>query len=263
MTYGTVVLATDLGEGAEVPWVHALRLAAAGGGSVKAVHAARDDTQHPWSRMPAVASLCERWGVEEVAVDHVGLTGDPTQVICEVLGSDAPELVVLGTHRPSGLKRLLQGSVAEQLVRCREHGVSLVVPDGARGLVSPQTADVNLHRVVIPVGSDDDQQLAIDAAVRFVSLLATDPVEFVLLHRPGSDRASELVLPESSRWSWRREEVPATSVVAAILEGAVRFEASLIVMVSHGHDSVEDAVFGSMTERVLRDAFVPLLVVRP
>ena len=262
MTYANVVLATDLSKGAEVPWAHALRLGTATG-RFKAVHAARDADHHPWSQMPSADSVCGRWGVDPVRVEHVGLSGDPTQVICEVLGADAPDLVVLGTHRPSGLRRLLQGSVAEQLVRCRQSGDTLIVPDGARGLVSMTDGSVRLRRVLVPVSGDDDQQLAIDAAVRLAASLTAEPVEFVLLHRADADPVKHLTLPDEEQWSWRREELPATSVVAAVLEGAVRWEADAIVMVSHGHDSVEDAVFGSMTERVLRDAFVPLLVVRP
>jgi len=263
MGYANVVLATDLQRGSEVPWAHAIRLAA-GGGKVKAVHAAKDAHHHPWSQMPSTETVCGRWGVDVVAVEHVGLSGDPAEVICQVMGADAPDLVVLGTHRPSGMQRMLQGgSVAEQVVRCREKGDTLIVPDGVEGLVEAESGAVSLDRILVPVSGEKDQQLAVDAAVRLAETLATGPVEFVLLHRPDEQAMPELVLPESDRWSWRREELPASSVVAAIMEGAVRWNVSAIVMVSHGHDSMEDALFGSMTERVLRDAFVPLMVVRP
>jgi nucleotide-binding universal stress UspA family protein len=43
--------------------------------------------------------------------------GDPATVILEVIDETRPILVALGTHGRRGLKRMLIGSVAEQIVR--------------------------------------------------------------------------------------------------------------------------------------------------
>ncbi len=48
----------------------------------------------------------------------------------------------------------------------------------------------------------------------------------------------------------------------AILEACHKYEADLIAMASHGHTGLERLVFGSTTERLLRQSRVPLLVVK-
>lgn len=44
-------------------------------------------------------------------------TGDPAEKICELAAAKNADLVILGTHGRTGIKRLLIGSVAEKVVR--------------------------------------------------------------------------------------------------------------------------------------------------
>jgi nucleotide-binding universal stress UspA family protein len=44
-------------------------------------------------------------------------TGDPAETICEYAAEKDADLVVMGTHGRTGIKRLLIGSVAEKVVR--------------------------------------------------------------------------------------------------------------------------------------------------
>jgi nucleotide-binding universal stress UspA family protein len=261
MSYAHVQLATDLAPDAcEAPWVHALRLAAAGAGRVSVVHAG---SSHPWSALRPAEDYLVRWGCAPVPVDREPVSGSAARSVPQRVTAESPDLLVLGTHRPRGMARMLWGSVAARVLRRRGMGATLVVPDGARPLVDIDTGAVRLRRVLVPIGDDADQQAAVEAAVRFVELLGgDDEVELVLLHRRRCDDMPPLLLPESECWSWRREELEDAPIVAAILEGVRRWDASLVVMVSHGHDSVEDALFGSYTENVLQHVSVPVLVVR-
>jgi len=262
MSYQTVQLATDLVPvAAEGPWVHALRIAAAGQSPLRVMHAG---DVHPWKSLRPAEDYLVRWGCKPVAVERSELDGFVADVVPKKLEGTHDDLLVLGTHRPSGLARLVYGSVAEWLVRQRGDGATLVVPDGVRPLVDENTGKVELAKVLVPIGDVAHQQLAVDAAVRLARTLGAEEVEFILLHRSVSDQEMPYVkVPEGEGWSWRREELPSTSVVAAILEGTVRWDASLIVMVSHGHDGLDDALFGSQTERVLHETTVPMLIVRP
>lgn len=52
-----------------------------------------------------------------VAVEHRLEYGDPTAVILEVAQEIGADLIVMGTHGRTGLRRLLMGSVAERVVR--------------------------------------------------------------------------------------------------------------------------------------------------
>ncbi len=52
-----------------------------------------------------------------VAFEHRLLSGDPASEIIRLAEEEGVELIVLGTHGRTGLKRLLMGSVAEAVVR--------------------------------------------------------------------------------------------------------------------------------------------------
>jgi nucleotide-binding universal stress UspA family protein len=60
-----------------------------------------------------------RWPLPEPhgPVEYLLAEGDPVEAIVRVAGERGCDLVVMGTHGRHGLKRLLAGSVAEEVVR--------------------------------------------------------------------------------------------------------------------------------------------------
>lgn len=52
-----------------------------------------------------------------VKYEHRMVTGDPAGRIVELAEEENIDLIVMGTHGRTGLKRLLMGSVAEAVVR--------------------------------------------------------------------------------------------------------------------------------------------------
>ena len=54
-----------------------------------------------------------------VSVDTVCLEGDPTALILDWAQKHAPDLIVVGTHGRRGVRRLVMGSVAEQICALR------------------------------------------------------------------------------------------------------------------------------------------------
>jgi nucleotide-binding universal stress UspA family protein len=54
---------------------------------------------------------------ESIACDHRLLVGDPATEIVAIAEAESIDLIVMGTHGRTGLKRLLMGSVAEAIVR--------------------------------------------------------------------------------------------------------------------------------------------------
>ena len=53
----------------------------------------------------------------DIPVQHVLLEGNPAEEILRYAGEAPADLIVLGTHGRTGLKRLLMGSVAEKVLR--------------------------------------------------------------------------------------------------------------------------------------------------
>jgi nucleotide-binding universal stress UspA family protein len=52
-----------------------------------------------------------------IAIEHRLAFGEPAPVIDEVAAEVHADLIIMGTHGRSGVRRLLMGSVAEQVVR--------------------------------------------------------------------------------------------------------------------------------------------------
>jgi len=120
---------TDFSEHSE----HAFRLAC----SLARDHGARLIILHVWSVptamlfgevLPDPDSVTSRAEVEvelynyrpldpNVLVEHVLMEGDPAATILQVADGSMIDLIVMGTHGRRGLRRLLMGSVAENVVR--------------------------------------------------------------------------------------------------------------------------------------------------
>lgn len=190
-----------------------------------------------------------------------------------MLEAARPDLVVMATHRRRGIARLLLGSVAEAVVRrgrapvlcVREpdHGVALpyrriLVPtDLSRGSrrAFPLAAElacsfgaevVAVHAAAVPTG----------AAASGTAGICYEVEERV----PSEERLKAFLMPEFLGL----KITPRVFVGAAwdrIVETAHVERADLIVMSTHGRDSLADRVLGSHTERVVRHAPCPVLVV--
>ena len=186
------------------------------------------------------------------------------------------DLVVMGTHGRRGLQRLLIGSVAEDVLR-RASCPVLTVRD------SEQTpAAWNVRNILAPV----DFSEASTAAVKHTKELAlTYGAQITLLHAveevmypsaygmemadiPGPeviDRV-EKGLANMARDEIGYEHVVVGSVIgyapSAILDYVENNDVDLIVIATHGRSGLERLLLGSVTERVVRRASVPVFIVK-
>lgn len=244
--------ATD-GSGADRPaFVHAAALAAASGARLVTLHGnapARDA-----ERLPDAAPLAARWGasIEHVRICHQ-CCDDVTDTLLDALHGLAPGLVVVGTHARRGLPALLHGSVSESLARNLDVP-TLVIPNDGRAFVDEARGTIDLARVLVPAGDPTSAARGLAAAH---ALLARAGVTDGALHvLTVGDRP--LDLPPLAGAHLLRASGP---VDGAILRAAGELDIGLIVMPTHGHDGVHDALFGSHTEQVIRGARRPVLTV--
>ncbi|MCB9674482.1 MAG: universal stress protein [Alphaproteobacteria bacterium] len=269
MAFDRVWLATDLGAEAIEPWAHALRICATAGTDLRVLHV-RKGTEPPWSQLPTPRMLLTKWGFlpDDASVDDFARLGfkvhlqaleaeNPAGLLGAMIEVNAPDLLVLGTHRPSGLRRLFDGSVGEELARHAPRA-TLVLPDGARPFVDLSEGTVRLRRIIVPLG-DRAAQKGLDTAIELVEALDERPVEFLFVHVGPYSEIPQLQLVEKPGWSYRTINFREGAIVGRILEAATAEQVDLISMATHGHDSWWDSVWGSRTERVMRDATVPVL----
>jgi nucleotide-binding universal stress UspA family protein len=180
---------------------------------------------------------------------------DTSEVLLEVLQSLQPDLLVSTTHARSSLARIFAGSIAETLARnlCVP---ALILPAGHPGFVDADNGQIHLDTMLLPVGGDEDAQLGLNAALALCRLAGVEHNRLVLLHVVNG---TPFPAPEVPIKVTVTRRVARGGVVPAVVACAREVDASLVVMPSHGHDSLGDVFRESQTERVLHASHRPLL----
>ena len=258
---------SDFSEASEVAFAHALAIALLRQTQLVVMHARRGERED-WSQFPAVRKTLARWRMLEagslpsevfeklaVRVTKVSTKGDPVRASMRQIEKQKPDLVVLATRGRRGLPLWLKPSVSQAIAR-RTDAMTLFVPRGCRGIVSLGGV-VDLRRILLPVDHKPDPREVVVRATRAAEALGDECVEIVLLHVNGTE-FPRFDRPQGKAWVWkelRREG----DVVKTILNAAE--DADLIVMATEGEQGIIDAMRGSVTERVVRDAPCPVLAV--
>jgi nucleotide-binding universal stress UspA family protein len=258
---------SDFSEASELAFAHALAIALIRETELVIMHARRGERED-WSKFPAVRKTLARWQVLEagslpseifeklsVRVTKVSTRGDPVRASMRQIEKQKPDLVVLATRGRHGLPLWLKPSVAQAIAH-RTDAMTLFVPQGCRGIVSLGGV-INLRRILLPVDHKPDPQEAVIRATRVAEAFGDECVEIALLHVNGIE-FPRFDRPEGDTWVWK-ELRRQGDVVGAIL--GVAQEADLIVMTTEGEQGFIDAMRGSVTERVVRDAPCPVLAV--
>lgn len=241
----------------------------------------------------SVAALAERLtGAAGVPVTATLLMGPVAASLQQHAADQGTHLIVMSTHGRGGLTRAWLGSVADRLIRSAPAPVLLVRPDTAP---SPQ-----VHwppaRVLLPLDASAQSE---DALAPVLDLVDRNATELLLLSVvemfPPLDPFSEAALtidgPEAqAAWAAanderrqladehlrrvadepRRHGAPVRTRVVVdapaartILEYAKETDAGLIALTTHGRNPVTRAFMGSVADKVVRGANVPVLVVPP
>ncbi|HEY8259329.1 MAG TPA: universal stress protein [Gemmatimonadales bacterium] len=226
-----------------------------------------------------------RAGGTEVAsvVTLSGLTGPSLAAHVQDLGID---LVVMATHGRGGLQRAWLGSVADYLVRSLDVPVLLVRP-GEKG--APGLAEPGKGQILVPL---DGSPLAEQVLEPATELAKTLDAEMVLLQvvqpvlmgegmMPTAPSAYDQELTELSREVAQdyvrdvaerlREQglrasgvaVIGWSVAGSILSAARPGQAAVVALATHGRAGLRRLALGSVADKLVRGADVPVLVYRP
>lgn len=272
---GHIVHPTDLTVLSEIAFAHALRLALAFEGHLGIVHAASPaaDEEPDWAAFPGVRALLARWGLLDpeapraAVAERLGLrvsktdipVADPLRALERFFEENRCDLLVLATHAREGLARLLHGSIAEAMARWAQVPTLFLPPEG-RGFVDAETGAVRLADILLPVHVATPPHEAAALALKMADALGHEHARLHLLHVGPAEAAPAVSVDPRHARNLRRIAADG-AVVPAIVEAAARIDADLIVMATHGHDGPLDALRGSTTEQVLRQAGRALLAV--
>jgi nucleotide-binding universal stress UspA family protein len=239
---------------------HAAILAWRSDAKLVSVHAGKDASLS--QKIPDADAIVKRWNGNAV-LEHQRIVRDCCDDVIEgillAVRETKPNLVVAATHSRPAWQRVLRASVAEA-VADETHIPTLFIPVGSCGALDEIYGKLNTTRIV--VAAEDTS--AVDAAAPWVSWLASHAGaqgEVVILHAGGLSGLDDSIFPEIPGWSWRFESVNEMARLEdSIAEYVQRFD-TILVMPTHGHDSLADMMFGSTTERVLHQIKRPLLAV--
>ncbi len=265
---------SDFSKGSQKAFAHALLIALYRRTELTLLHAGRDFLgEDEWSKFPHVRETLEHWGLLEKGSDRSAIFDElsvrvkkanvrgrsPFAAISRFVEERKPDLIVLATGGREGLPGWLRPSVAEKVARSSET-LTLFVPEEARGFVSLEDGEITMRRILVPVDRSPSPGGALVYAARISAAIGDAPVEVTALHIADGSPIAELEFPEEPACSWRRIE-GSGDVVEEITRAAQQADVDLIVMATRGHDGILDAMRGSVTERVLRDARSPVLAV--
>jgi nucleotide-binding universal stress UspA family protein len=261
---------TDLSMASEIAFGHALKLALATRGELRIMHVDQNIPQTDWSGLPRVRDTLARWGAlppdsSKSDVARLGLHIEkilayhevPTRSLEQHLTRHPADLLVLASHQPDVMKRLVSGSVAEGLAR-HARIPTLFIPDDSQGFVNLLDGRAQLRHVVIPIRDTPSPRAAIEAATRLATSLQQSPITFSLLHVGRGDEVPTVEIVEQPGWTW--QTTIRTGDIIDIIATDSR-TADLVVMATEGHNGWLDALLGSTTERVLRQVRCPLLAI--
>jgi nucleotide-binding universal stress UspA family protein len=252
---------SDYSEGDKPAVAHALKIAASAHGSLTVMHV---DNRPSQNQISVVRPLLARWREARISDDSVRVTrvnriGPVLRKIVEHLENHADDLVVLSTHQRHGVARWIQPGLSEPILR-QSRVSTLFVPRGVEGFVSIRSGAVKLRKVLFPVDIKPHPQNALRFLAKLLEALQFPKVEVQLVHFGDKSTVPALNLPEipSASFKWLDG---AGDVVRGILSLARSQKSDLIVMTTEGHLGFLDAIRGSTTERIIRNAPCPVLAV--
>lgn len=220
------------------------------------------------------------WGRSDLPVTTRIESGGAAETIAFVARDENVDLILMSTHGRTGLGRILLGSVTEEVLKL------------APCPVLAMRADRLIKNVLVPLDGSFLAEKAIAPALKIakaseanVTLFRAQPVEldyreeefaFYLRAEHGLEHsAHEMLLKCADDYlgnlceqydcnDVRVDRVTATGYAAdEILAQALEEGIDLIVMSTHGRTGLNKFFYGSVAEKVLRNAPCAVMVVRP
>jgi nucleotide-binding universal stress UspA family protein len=220
-------------------------------------------------------------------VHRVVLEGTASRALTEFDTLSHPDMIVMSTHGRGPLSRAWIGSVADRITRHVSTPVVLVRPREA--VECEVTRPAKLRRILVPLDGSDLAEASLVWAKRIMQAtdasctlmrVANESFPAWSSHlEHGASRSSDYTrLSEATSREYldgvceamRQSGFEVDTVVEtegpdalAILRCAQREAIDLIVMASHGRGGLRRLVLGSVADKVVRAADVPVLMIRP
>lgn len=216
-------------------------------------------------------------------VDTLAVIGKGEEELAEVALSQGADLLVMATHGRTGLIRLVMGSVAASVIKQSVLPVVLIHPDNLTQVESPsQSAPLISGPIVVALDGTPKAEMVLEAATTLARQTGTKVhlVEVVnevslgeLYGLTDQNPALEEKLKQAQYYLEKlAARIKAKGVNAStevrqghpsrqIIECASEQAAFMLAMATHARGVLGQLLWGSVTEEVLRQSHLPLLLV--
>jgi nucleotide-binding universal stress UspA family protein len=223
----------------------------------------------------------------DIATKTLVRHGSAFEEIVSVAKSMSIDLIIASTHGHTGFKRVLFGSTAERLVqhapcpllivREREHEFL------GSSVAEPGSQKIQLQKILVPIDFSDCSRKALRYAIALAGQFTAQILCLHALEIPyGTGEAAVVLETEAFRKRMHEEAQKQMTVFIQeeaaplseectiklgtpyreIIQTADDKQIDLIILGTHGRSGVRHFLVGSTTERVVRHAHCPVLVVR-
>jgi nucleotide-binding universal stress UspA family protein len=221
--------------------------------------------------------------VEKIKAEPIVLYGTAADKILDFTAEQETDLIIMTTHGRSGITRWWMGSVAEKVIS--EAAAPVLLIRSKRRTISAAEKTGSFHKILAPLDGSDIGEVALPyaEAVAANSRATIDLVQ--VISPPGTVEANLLGGPDwrkfvtamrdagedylknvADRLSGKNikvsYEVLTGDPADKIVEYAAAKGASLIAMSTHGRTGLARWVLGSVADKVLHEARIPILLVR-
>ncbi len=218
-------------------------------------------------------TTCTEDQIQPERIVHQGMAPDCILAFAEASKVD---LIVMGTHGRRGFDRLMLGSVTERVMR-KTSCPLLAINKPSHDFIESdkQPSPIHLNQILFCTDFSENSREAFDHAF---SLRSEYNADLTLLHVLEDIRDSakmeqaiatamkqmDNLIPQEAR---KTSEVKIKTIVRAgkayqqILQLALEAQTDLVVMAVRGRGTLDRAVFGSTTHRVLQFGPCPVFVV--
>lgn len=269
-TADSIVVLTDYSRSSEVSFDHALALAVSQQAELSIVHVGGGEgrSDRRWDKFPGVREKLSAWGMlpvdsrKEDVFEQLGVKVQKVNLSEEEVAKGAekfirqhkPDLVIMSSTDKSIFRRIFGSSLSEKLVRDSSVS-SLVTSQSAMGFIDSQ-GKCRVNRILVPIATRPSPSIALEAALDFAVRFCSGEVEIKLLHVGRNMRSPKLAsVPANIKVV---KKIATGDVLKAIISESDT--ADLIVMSTKGADSFSDELRGTVTNRVVRRAGCPVLV---
>jgi hypothetical protein len=211
--------------------------------------------QEAIKHLESVKAQATKEGVNCMTI--VSLSEEPYQDIVNHASKNNVDMIFMGTHGKTEMKRLMMGSVTARVIGHAPCNI----------LVLPLNAKVECKNVLIATDGSKYSEAAASEALGIAKRCGSS---LIVISVASSD--AEIVSAKDNvnkvSEAAEREGVKTTSVVTkgkpyeAIIETAKQKKADFIVVGSHGRTGLDRLLMGSITERVIGHAETAVLVVK-